>query len=413
MNIWLITAFEPIPSDNVRPMRFMGIADQLVAEGHKVTLWTTSFFHHTKSQRFTQDTKYEVAPGYSVIVLHSWGYRKNISVRRFFAHRHFAWRLSKSFSKLPKPDIILTSLPPLDSVSTVVDYGLKQGVPVVVDIIDPWPDVFLTIIPSVGRSLGRLLLLPLYAQLRYIIINSSAVTSISNTYINWVEDLAGGQIKRKAVFYPAVDICAFDQLIKKRGGGIRSYQSERLRFVYAGALGGSYDVETVIACARLLAWEGFEQAEFLIAGSGPKEGLLRNMAKGLPNVKLLGWLGAKNLAVLFSESHVGIACYKSKATQSVSYKLFDYLAAGLPIFCSLPGEMSNLIEQHQIGKIYEAENPESLAALVKDICNQPVIVRDMGKRARHFAEKWGDSRIVYKRMAKFIGLIAERLNGAA
>ncbi|MBD0350687.1 MAG: glycosyltransferase WbuB, partial [Flavisolibacter sp.] len=56
MHIWLISAFEPTPLDNTRPMRFMGIADAALQRGHRITFYTTTFKHNTKSHRFDRTT---------------------------------------------------------------------------------------------------------------------------------------------------------------------------------------------------------------------------------------------------------------------------------------------------------------------------------------------------------------------
>ena len=37
MRIWLVSAFEPIPSDGVRPARYMGLASVLLQRGHDVS----------------------------------------------------------------------------------------------------------------------------------------------------------------------------------------------------------------------------------------------------------------------------------------------------------------------------------------------------------------------------------------
>jgi glycosyltransferase involved in cell wall biosynthesis len=175
-----------------------------------------------------------------------------------------------------------------------------------------------------------------------------------------------------------------------------------MRFVYAGAMGKSYDVETVIKCAKYLHEKGFADAQFLIAGNGPKAGALSKMAESLPNVKFFGWLNEEALAELLDSSHIGIACYARSATQSVTYKLFDYLGAGLPILCSLPGEMSNIIESEQIGYTYPAEDVNALAKIVQYLSVKPDLVCEMSERARTFAEHFGDSRVVYHKMVEYL-----------
>jgi glycosyltransferase involved in cell wall biosynthesis len=406
MRIWLVTVAEPIPSDGVRPMRFMGIADQLVARGHEVTIWTTSFSHHAKRHRFATDTTYEVRPRYTVSVLRSWGYKRNISLSRFAAHWHFAHRLQEALSQAMRPDVILVSLPPLDSVAATVAFGRQHDIPVIVDVIDPWPEVFLSLAPAAGRGAVRLALLPLYWQARVIFRRAAAVTAISATYASWAKQLAKQRRLTTAVFYPAIDLAGFDALVQHCGGYRRGDSATPLRCIYAGALGHSYDVETLILAARQLLAQRDANVEFLIAGSGPKSEALQAMAQGLSNVKFLGWVGAEGLAELFASSHIGIACYGKRATQTVTYKLFDYLAAGLPILCSLPGEMGAIIEREAVGWRYPPENPSALAAQIRELVARRDVVATMSEKARAFAARSGDARIVYRHMAQFIEQLA-------
>lgn len=406
MHVWLISVAEPIPSDNVRPMRFMGLADQLLSRGHRVTVWTTSFFHHTKSHRFSEDTRYQVQPGYDVTVLKSWGYRKNVSIRRFLAHRHFAHRLSNEMRQSSPPDLIFVALPPLDTVSAAIDYGFNNHVPVVVDVIDPWPDVFLTLAPNrqVRKVMGWVLA-PLYRQCRNALRKASGITALSQTYIDWA-------LKRRALDDTSIPAAHFYPAVNLEDYPLRNDSSlpvERpIRFVYAGALGKSYDVETIIHCARELYQQGERRAEFLIAGDGPKAASLHQLAEGLPNVQFLGWLGRKALTQLLTRCDVGIAPYARGATQSVTYKLFDYLAAGLPLLNSLSGEMAELIKKEEIGYFFEAENTPSLLEHIYRLLDNRHRVSELSLRARVFAEQFGDIRTVYANMSMLLEHICEQ-----
>jgi glycosyltransferase involved in cell wall biosynthesis len=185
-------------------------------------------------------------------------------------------------------------------------------------------------------------------------------------------------------------------------GGYDRPKEGRLRFVYAGSLGSTYDVESIVQVAKRLAREGFDGAEFVIAGDGPKRAALEKEAKGLPNVRFLGWVGAKDLAKAYASSHVGLACYRRGATQSVTYKLFDYLAAGMPIVHSLPGEMEALVAREKVGRFFEPEDADGLCAIVKELCAERDSLPEWSKAARRFAEAQGDSAKTYQRMAAFL-----------
>jgi len=390
VRVWLVTAAEPIPSDGVRPMRFMGLARALAARGHDVTMWTQTFFHHTKRHRFPTDAEYE-AEGYRVVMLRGFGYRKNVSLRRYASHWRFAQRLAAAMPARPAPDVVVTSLPPLDTVAAVADYCTARAIPFVVDVIDPWPDVFVDLLPAAVQPVARVLSVPLSRRARGIFARAHSVTALSEQYVAWAQRLAAPRELPGAVFYPAADIAAFDRLA---GATASPRESGPLRVVYAGALGRAYDLDCVIDCARMVG----PAARFLIAGDGPERARLQARAAGLDNVEFLGWLDAGALARLLGTSDLGLACYRRGATQTVTYKLFEYLAAGLPGLCSLAGEMGDVLRRERVGFVYRAEDPADLARAIGE-CGDREALAPIAARARRVAETLGDAPRVYGDMA--------------
>ena len=53
MIIWLLQTGESLHSDqeNLRPMRAMNLANELVKAGHRVILWSSAFSHQAKKHR--------------------------------------------------------------------------------------------------------------------------------------------------------------------------------------------------------------------------------------------------------------------------------------------------------------------------------------------------------------------------
>jgi len=394
MNIWLITVFEPIPSDNIRSMRFMGIADKLIDKGHKLTIWTSTFTPHNNKHRFENDTFIDWAENYKLAILKSKGYTKKISIQRYLAHLDFANRLKEELPKAEKPDIIYISLPPIDTIVEVVKYAKKQQIPVVIDIIDPWPDVFLRVLPNSLKFLGRIIFFPFYRQLKFIFSNIQGVVAISDTYKNWALSYSKKSIPAET-FYPAVELKT--ELI------VTSQSSkEKVKFVYAGSLSTSYDVETIISAAKKLDAKGIKNAKFVIAGQGPKLEALKKQAEGLNNVEFTGFLGGKALNELLMSSDIGIACYVKNTSQSVTYKLFDYLSAGLPIICSLPGEMADIIKKYDVGCYFEPESSDQLVDAIELFLNDRSKIMEMKKRAIELTKEMGSSDIVYGKLVHFL-----------
>ena len=140
MNIWLVTIGEPLPSyKESKKLRTGMLAERLVARGHSVLLFASAFDHFKKQWLYDKDTRIVQGKNYQLQVLKGTGYKKNISLKRFRDHRIIARKFSELAPHLPKPDIIISSLPPHDLAYHVARFARQNKIPVLVDIRDPWP----------------------------------------------------------------------------------------------------------------------------------------------------------------------------------------------------------------------------------------------------------------------------------
>ena len=87
-----------------------------------------------------------------------------------------------------------------------------------------------------------------------------------------------------------------------------------------------------------------------------------------------------------------------------SYKLNDYLLAGVPVINSLPGEAWEMVEQHDLGYNYTAGNGEELAAALRRALED----REAAARQRASVRRFAEARLD---RARTYGPIVEELLG--
>ncbi|MDH3378183.1 MAG: glycosyltransferase family 4 protein [Gammaproteobacteria bacterium] len=404
MNIWTISLFDPTPYDKVGDYRFIQIARMALRKAHRVTHFTSTFRHTSKKQRFSESTTLQEGPGYTVEYIRSKGYRKNISLERAAAHTDFAERLIESFEGRQKPDVIFVSMPPLSSAERVVMWGQANDVPVITDIIDPWPDSFIKDVPSFLKPAVRLVIRPFYSKLRIILENSTAVTAISNGYLEWAQRNCKA-IQRTACFYPALDFESIQESIQKYRRE-EQRNNELLRVIYVGSLGSSYDLPAIVEAADIMQQKHPGRTEFVVAGSGPQKEMVEEYADKLENLSYLGWISDEELMRQYALSDVGLIQHKNNLTQTVTYKLFSYLSAGLPILNSLQSEMADIIREHEVG--FNNSNGD-VAGLVQNIER---FMEDRGLLTRYkenalaLTREKGDSAAIYGEMLELFADVA-------
>ncbi len=402
MNIWLISAFEPTPLDNTRPMRFMGIAEAALKRGHKITFFSSAFQHSSKTYRYTKTTYHTVVEGrYEMIFIHAKPYRANISFKRMLSHYDLANKLMAEINhQKKKPEIIFISLPPLSTADKVCSWGKKNNIPVVVDIIDPWPDVFTKQLPDSFSKIAPLLLFPFYNKLRRIFSNCTAVTAISQEYINWAKKFYKTQ-KPTAFFYPAIQL---DEITEGFVNFRSSAQKDenKLRVIYAGSLASSYDIPIILTAAERLEKKYPGKTEFIIAGTGPQESLVKKKERELSNLRYVGRLNQNELYKELYLADLGLTQHVKGATQSVTYKLFDYLSAGLPVLNSLDSEMAAIIDTNKVGLNNSSGDAESLIANIEKFLSNRDMLQQYKENALRLTNELGDAKLVYNNLIEFI-----------
>ena len=100
MRVWVIKVGEPLPIDGARyrPHRIGMLSDELVRRGHDVTWWASTLEHASKTFRFKEDCCIEVREGFRIKLIHSMGYRSNVSLRRLVDHAQAARKFRANFA---------------------------------------------------------------------------------------------------------------------------------------------------------------------------------------------------------------------------------------------------------------------------------------------------------------------------
>lgn len=399
MRVAIAAAAEPLAIDGpgARPFRAGMICNALVAAGHEVTWWTSNFNHVDKAYRVASTSTVHLNhDGYSMQLLNGRPYGRNISLRRLMHNRDVAEQFEQSLAHLDHPvDLILCCVPTHELATVAIRAGIDRHIPVVLDIRDPWPDIYLAVLPKPLRRVAKLLLRHEYAVARRNLQQAFALTAVSATYLQWALQLA----KRERTEFDRVFPIGYPNAPVPQE---EKAQTEPFICTFAGTFGGSYDLETVISAARLLEGAPGPPITVRVVGDGDRRAHLQSLAAGLRTVEFTGWLVADELESVLSKSAVGLCPYRRNAVQTLPNKPYEYWTAGLPIANSLSGELATLVDQERVGINYEPGDARSLAASLVGLRNDRVGLRAMSLRASALmVEKFSAERI-YTELVQFL-----------
>ena len=343
--------------------RFRYLCEFLVKKGYEVDLITTTFQHWEKKQRDLESVDQKSYP-FGIKFIYEPGYRKNIDLRRVRSHKIAAENLRKLLEKEGDYDLIYAEIPPNDVALAAAEYAHRNKIPFVADVNDLWPEAMRMVfdIPIVSD----LLFYPLKRDAEKVYSLTSGVIGTSDEYrdrpfLNQKRDVL------KETVYVGNEISVFDREAEQHADEV---QKEEGTFwvTYAGTIGTSYDIRTMVLAAEELMKQGKTKIRFQILGDGPTREMLENLAKErkIQNVKFTGYVPYEQMAAYLVKSDVLINSFVRKAPQSIVTKIGDYLAAGKPMIntCMSP-EFRKKVEQDGFGINIEPEDVRELVNAVE------------------------------------------------
>lgn len=350
----------------------------------------------------------EQRAGLRLRFLHGRSYRRNISWARYQNHLEIARSFVHECATEERPDLIVASMPTIELANEAVRHGCAKGIPVVVDIRDLWPDEMYARIPRILLPLGKLLFRRMERSVRETLEGAHSLTAVSEAYLAWGLQRAGrNRTARDRVFTfgypdPMDGIGLHEQTMLYIDLQKIIYGRRVIWFV--GTFVGSIDLTTVIEAARLLSSR--TDLVFVFTGSGEREAVWRRLARGLPNVIFTGWLDRTALDAYARTAWAGLGAYKAGALMSLTNKIFEYLAYGLPVLIGLRGEAQKMIESAGAGVFYEPGNPASLVTAVTRLLDSPAIRDQMAASARNLFVSRFSADFVYSQMCDHLLAIA-------
>lgn len=383
------------------PNRFSYLADYLSNKGFEVDLVTSNYQHWNKEYREIKSLEKEK---YGIIFCDQPKYYKNIDLKRIYSLYKFSKNIKKYLKKnIKKYDLIYSSIPDNFVALEVTKLGKKNNIPVILDIEDLWPEAMKMVLDI--PMISNVLFYPFTrsAEIAYSLCNG--VIGTSDEYRDRPFQKLKRDIPRKTV-YVGNELKRFDKGIAKYSSDIEKSNNE-FWITYAGTIGKSYDLETLLLVAKELFKKDYKNIKFKILGLGPDlERLKKLISKDSAQVEFLGYVEYEKMAAYLSKSDIVINSFVKKAPQSIVTKIGDYLASGKPMINTCSSiEFKNKVEKDNFGINIEAENVEELEKAILELYQNEELAQNLGKNARKVAEEEFDREKSYYKIVEMINML--------
>ncbi len=377
--LW-INQFALLPGDGGGTRHFE-LGRELVCRGWRVTILASDLHLHTRaytrrSGAADRETKHLEKDGVDLRWLWAAQYRRNDwrRIRNWLTFYRSTVREFRRFER--RPDVVIGSSPQLFAAVAARSLARRFGVPFVFEVRDLWPESLLA--GGGRRGIGYRVLERVAAALYRDADRVMVLARGAGDYL-----VERGVPARKIFYLPnGVDVTAV-RPAPTRVAGLHDEKPGPFTLVYAGAHGPANGLDCVLDAAELLGADA--GVRIVLVGDGPVKAALREDARkrGLTHVEFRDPVSKSALTRLLADADAGLMILRDAPLFSFGVspnKLFDYLAAALPVVCNVPGEVAQMLENSGAGVQAADTGAGALASAIRALVTMPDGDRDRMSR---------------------------------
>jgi len=354
-----------------RGNRFPNMAKFFVGEGEDIVYYTSNFYHAEK-RFFSSKEISDVKPtlGYELKVLKVLGYDSNVSPKRVLNNLFFSidvfFRLLFS---VHKNDRILLPSRPVELIFFMSLLKRIKGVRIYLDIQDVWPDA----LEIENKRKKRIFEIYCNAYLRPALKHYSGALHVAPSFKQW--------LRRYAKNTPSSFVPLGWENDRWADVALKEHKpTDRINLVCVAQLQHQIDVMPILKVLK-----NNKKLHLTILGedgTGERYAEVADYIKkhAISNIEIHGKIERKQMVRYLEHKDIGIL---PMITSSIPNKIFDYMAAMLPIIVLGNNDSSDFVVQNNIG--WQCNfNSEDLDVLLQNLStkdiqlkkNQVVTVRD-------------------------------------
>ncbi|MEO2075944.1 MAG: glycosyltransferase family 4 protein [Bacillus sp. (in: firmicutes)] len=372
--------------------RVNDICFELVKAGHEVTVLTglPNYPGGVVDKRY-KDFKNRVEEINGVRVIRSWLMGRGKGTFGL-ALNYLSFALSSTLKAMfMKPDfdvVLVYQLSPVTMAMPGIVLKKRTKKPLILYCHDLWPES----ITSAGISTEGMLYRVLLRLSKWIYRSADKLLISSKSFETYFRQRLG--IHSSTTYLPVYAESLFEEIEEPKS------QDQSIHLVFAGNIGETQSVETIVLAANELKGEG--HITFHIVGEGSSWDKCKELAANLEltNIIFHGAYPVSEMPRFYEMADAFLVTLK--ANKEISYtlpnKVQSYMAAGKPIIGAIDGETQMVINEADCGLCAPAEDYMELAHLIKKFALEREKHFQYGRNARDYYDRNFSKQIFMQRM---------------
>jgi len=409
MHILFLTDNFP-PEVNAPASRTFEHCREWVKSGHRVTVITCA-------PNFPKGSVYE---GYrnrlwqcsemdGIKVIRVWSY---ISSNQGFVKRildYMSYMMMAIFAApfVRRVDLVVGTSPQFFTVCAAYIISRYKFVPFVFELRDLWPES----IKTVGAMKDSFLIRMLERIELFLYKKATLIVSVTHSFKETLITRGVDRAKIE-VITNGVDLSRF-RPIEKDKELVNKYGLKG-KFVagYIGTHGMAHSLETVIDAAKVLQTK-LQSRDFrlILLGDGARKAELKKYAlkNNISNVIFINTVNKDEVVRYWSLLDVAIIHLKKTDLFKtvIPSKLFECMGMGIPVLHGVHGESADIVENEEVGLVFEPENSDDLVEKLIHISENNELYSHFVESCKSSAEKYERSYLAEKMIKLLEALVLQ------
>ena len=359
------------------PFRIPDICQAMAAQGHSVTVVTGT-------PNYPEGVIY---PGYEKgaradevldgVRVHRCPLipRKQGALYRFLNYYSFVFSSGRYLRSLKEDfDVVFVNqLSPVMMAQPALSWAKRKKKKCVLYCLDLWPESLLAGGIRKDSAIYKVFL----GISRKIYRSADALLITSMGFRDYFQDVLGidGQ---KIRWLPQYAEAMFGNVAS------REKQTEGVHYLFAGNVGKTQSVETIVEAARLVRED--DCIHIHIVGGGISLDSCREQAEGLKNITFYGRRDVSEMPAFYAMADAMLVTLVDDPVLSLTLpgKVQSYMAAGKAVIGAINGETARLVQEADCGTCAPAEDARALANILKNGADHSELLKKQGENARRY-----------------------------
>lgn len=399
--LWIHQNF--VTSKQVGNSRAIYTVAALLEQGWKVDIVTThnSYLENIENTK-TQEVQVEKEAGLTIhrlpLPLSTSNIKRKAKYYILFCIASFKYSL-----ELPRPDCIICSSPPLLQVIPCTLLSALYRIPLVYELRDIWPRILFETGLLKSKLLGIGLRVIESTAFRYA-NNCISVTPGFHKY-----SLSMGVDTDKAITSPtggAPDLLS-DKLCSRENWRNKHGFKNKKVIIYAGSFNEHYGIRNIVDAAIEIT-KIYKHVIFCFAGNGRDKNHVVLAANKYDSIFYLGALAKDELKPILAGSDFALhtPVQYPMIKMMFSGKVFDYMAAKLPVISTVDGHTGMILKLSGGGLVTDGYESNHIVKTISEILLMPTAdIKNMGQSGHEWLTKNLNAYTLARQNAAFISNI--------